>query len=169
MGGKAAINFSLAYPQRTKALVLADVAVDGYIFKEFLLGPISATAKSKGIDSANQQFLDNPVFATAKNNPLVYQKLKAMILSYSGWQWLHPNPVVSLNPPAIEQLSNIHVPTLIITGEKDNSDFQAIAALLYEQIHNSQKRAIGGAGHMCNMEAPAVFNAMVLNFLESLK
>ena len=29
MGGKAAVNFSLTYPQKTKALVLADVAIDG--------------------------------------------------------------------------------------------------------------------------------------------
>src|SRR5689334_8061235 len=29
MGGKAAINFCLAYPDRTKSLILADVAIDG--------------------------------------------------------------------------------------------------------------------------------------------
>ena len=35
MGGRAAVNFALAYPEKTKALILADVAVDGYVFKEF--------------------------------------------------------------------------------------------------------------------------------------
>ncbi|HEY1871024.1 MAG TPA: alpha/beta hydrolase, partial [Chitinophagaceae bacterium] len=34
MGGKAAVNFSLAYPEKTKALVLADVAIDGYQFRD---------------------------------------------------------------------------------------------------------------------------------------
>ena len=53
MGGKAAINFSIAYPNKTKTLVLADAAVDGYKFKEFRLQPIYETGKLKGTDSAN--------------------------------------------------------------------------------------------------------------------
>src|SRR5215218_9882473 len=68
MGGKAAVNFSLAYPQRTKALILADVAVDGYSFRDFKLERIVKVAQQKGIDTANQFFLEEPVFASAKRD-----------------------------------------------------------------------------------------------------
>jgi len=165
MGGKAAVNFSLAYPQRTKALILADVVIDGYIFKDFNLKPVSETAKQKGIDSANQLFLNNPVFNSARKDSTVFRHLGDMILSYSGWQWLHNNPIEGLTPPAIQQLQQIKAPTLIITGEEDIQDFQQVAGILHENIRHSLKKQIPEAGHMCNMEKPDAFNSMVSDFL----
>jgi Predicted hydrolases or acyltransferases (alpha/beta hydrolase superfamily) len=165
MGGRAAVNFSLAYPGKTKALVLADVVIDGYRFEEFKLEPIYAMAREKGIDSANQFFLDNPIFESARRDSTVFRRLREMLLSYSGWQWLHKNPVQGLIPPAIEQLDKIKAPVLIITGENDIRDFQQVADILHKNIKHSLKKEISGAGHMCNMEKPAAFNSLVSNFL----
>jgi pimeloyl-ACP methyl ester carboxylesterase len=169
MGGKAAVNFSLAYPKQTKALVLADVAVDGYHFRDFRLDVVSNVAREKGVDSANQFFLNNALFASAKNDTAVFNRLRAMILSYSGWQWVHKNPMVGLTPPAIEQLEQIKAPVLIITGEKDIWDFQQIADILHNNIKQSVKKQILDAGHMCNMEKPDVFNRLVFDFLTNGK
>jgi pimeloyl-ACP methyl ester carboxylesterase len=60
MGGRGAINFALSYPAKTKALILADVVVDGYTFQDFKLEIFAAIAKQKGIDSANQSFFKPP-------------------------------------------------------------------------------------------------------------
>jgi pimeloyl-ACP methyl ester carboxylesterase len=169
MGGKAAVNFALAYPEKTKALVLADVAVDGYSFRDFLLGKVVAVAQQEGIDSANRYFLDFPAFATAKTDTAVFNQLKEMLLSYSGWQWVHKNPIQGLTPPAIQQLGNIKIPVLIITGENDIWDFQQIAGLLHEGIPQSEKKEIPGAGHLCNLEKPAQFNKLVAEFLTAIQ
>lgn len=168
MGGKAAVNFALAYPNRTKCLVLADVAVDGFRFKEFDLGPLHDIAKNYGVDSANRQFLKNAIFSSMTEEP-AYTSLKEMVLSYSGWQWLHKNPATMLNPVAIEQLDRIQVPVLIITGDKDIQDFQDIANILHKNINQSVKMEIIGAGHMCNMENPRTFNQLVDDFLSNQK
>jgi len=165
MGGKAAINFSLTYPQKTKALILADVAIDGYSFKDFKLEHIYEACKLKGVDSANQLFLDNPIFSSARTDSAVFGDLRKMILSYSGWQWIHKNPIQGLTPPAIERLEQIKVPVLIITGEKDIQDFQQIAEILHKRIKQSLKMQIKQAGHMCNMEQPNAFNKIVSGFL----
>ena len=165
MGGKAAINFSLAYPQKTKALILADVAVDGYNFNEFKLEPIFETGRQKGLDIANQLFLDHPIFSSSRRDSVVFDDLRKIILSYSGWQWTHKNPIHGLSPPAIQQLDQIKVPVLIITGEKDIQDFQKIADILHKGIKQSVKKQIKGAGHMCNMEQPGAFNKIVSDFL----
>ena len=169
MGGKAAVNFSLAYPHKTKALVLADVAVDGYRFEEFILKPIYDAGMQKGIDTANQLFLDHPIFLPAKRDTAVFSRLREMILSYSGWQWVHKNPILGLAPPAIEQLEKIKLPVLIITGEKDIRDFQQIADILHKNIKQSLKKQIPDAGHMSNMENPVLFNSLVSDFLTSIK
>src|SRR5215831_7281496 len=93
MGGKAATNFSLAYPGHTRSLILADVAIDGYSFQDFNLERLARVAKEKGIDTANQYFLDEPVFVPAKRDSIVFKRLRQMILSYSGWLWIHKNPI----------------------------------------------------------------------------
>jgi pimeloyl-ACP methyl ester carboxylesterase len=169
MGGKAAVNFSLTYPHKTKALILADVAIDGYNFEEFILKPIYEAGMQKGVDTANQLFLDHPLFSTAKSDSMVFKRLRDMILSYSGWQWVHKNPIQSLTPPAIDQLEKIKVPVLIITGEKDMRDFQQIADILHKNIKQSIKKQIPEAGHMSNMEKPVLFNTLVSDFLISGK
>jgi pimeloyl-ACP methyl ester carboxylesterase len=73
--------------------------------------------------------------------------------------------VKGLDPPALEQLQNLVVPTLIITGQYDAPDFQDIAQILHSKINHSSKKEIAGAGHMCNMEKPAVFNEILKEFL----
>jgi pimeloyl-ACP methyl ester carboxylesterase len=165
MGGKAAVNFSLTYPQKTKALILADVTIDGYSFKDFKLDPIYEAGKQKGVDTANQLFLDHPIFSSARSDSAVFSDLRNMVLSYSGWQWIHKNPIQGLTPPAIQQLDQIKVPVLIITGEKDIQDFQQVADILHKSIKHSLKKQIKGAGHMCNMEQPDAFNKIVSDFL----
>jgi 3-oxoadipate enol-lactonase len=165
MGGRAAINFCLSYPERTKELVLADAAVDGYSFKHFKLERIVKVAQEKGIDSANQHFLNEPIFAPARSDSAVFTCLREMVSSYSGWQWVHKNPIQGLTPPAIEQLNRINVPVLIITGEKDTWDFQQIANILHKGIKRSLKKEIADAGHMCNLEKPDVFNRLMSDFL----
>jgi pimeloyl-ACP methyl ester carboxylesterase len=100
---------------------------------------------------------------------MVFKRLRDMILSYSGWQWVHKNPIQSLTPPAIDQLEKIKVPVLIITGEKDMRDFQQIADILHKNIKQSIKKQIPEAGHMSNMEKPVLFNSLVSDFLISGK
>jgi pimeloyl-ACP methyl ester carboxylesterase len=165
MGGKAAVNFSLTYPKKTKALILADVAIDGYRFKDFKLESVYEACKQKGVDTANQLFLDNPIFSSTRSDSSVFSDLRNMVLSYSGWQWIHKNPIQGLTPPAIQQLDQINVPVLIITGEKDIQDFQQIADLLHKKIKQSIKKQVKGAGHMCNMEQPGAFNKILSDFL----
>ena len=167
MGGKAATNFCLAYPEHVRSLILADVAIDGYHFEDSDLERIARVARDKGIDTANQFFLDEPIFASAKRDSLAFKRIRQMILSYSGWLWTHKNPIHGLSPPAIGQLSQIKVPVLIITGEKDIRDFQQIADILHKNIKQSLKKEIPDAGHMSNMEKPNVFNHLVDDFLRS--
>ena len=108
MGGKAAVNFSLTYPQRTNwALVLADVAIDGYSFKNFKLEPIYEAAKQKGVDTANQLFLDNPIFSFTRSDSIVFSDLRNMIFVIF-WLAMDPQkPNSRPNPPAMQQLDQI--------------------------------------------------------------
>ncbi len=165
MGARAVVNFALMYPQKTMAIVLVDGAIDGFAFKDFNLAHIYSVGRERGAGVANRMWLDHPIFEPARKNPRVFQKLIEQVMSYSGWHWANKNPIRILTPPAIEQLGNISLPTLILIGQLDIPDFKALAQLLNSEISGSSLIEVPGAGHMSNMEAPDVFNDLVDQFL----
>jgi 3-oxoadipate enol-lactonase len=169
MGGRVVADFALSYPQKTKVAVFVDAVIDGYEFMNFNLGYIYKSGKEQGIAAANQMWLNHELFESARKIPSVSVLLAKMIMSYSGWHWINKNPVRGLHPPAIEQMQDLVVPTLIITGQYDTPDFQAIAQILHSKINHSSKKEIGDAGHMCNMEKPTVFNEILDQFLTNHK
>ena len=72
-----------------------------------------------------------------------------------------------LEPPAIGRLGDISVPVLVMVGELDVADIHAIAELLTGGIPESKKVILAGTAHLPNMERPAEFNRIVLDFLNS--
>jgi 3-oxoadipate enol-lactonase len=165
MGAKVASNFAITYPEKTKAIIFADGAIDGYVFKDFNLTYIYNAGKQQGTPVANKMWLDHPIFNSSRKNLAVMESLAEMVMSYSGWHWANSNPIKNLIPPAIEQLQKLKMPCLILIGEFDIPDFKAISDLLNKQIKHAFKIEIAGVGHMCNMESPDIFNSHVNEFL----
>jgi pimeloyl-ACP methyl ester carboxylesterase len=67
-----------------------------------------------------------------------------------------------------DALDEITVPTLLLYGERDERAPLSIAHQLNASIPTSELVVIPGVGHVCNIEAPAVFNAAVRRFLHAL-
>ncbi len=74
-----------------------------------------------------------------------------------------------LDPPAINRLKDILVPTLVILGSLDQPSIQEIAGLIVREVARARLRKIGGAAHMVNMEKPGEFNRIVESFLREVK
>ena len=87
--------------------------------------------------------------------------LKQVVSDYSGWHWFNSDPREKVNPPTLEQIQNIKVPTTIIIGEYDLSYFKDIAEILNNKISNSKKIIIKNSGHMSNLENIEQFNKTI--------
>ena len=75
-------------------------------------------------------------------------------------------PPVPLEAPAIQRLSQIAVPALIILGELDGPNpLDQLAA----EIPGAKKVIMAETAHHPFMEKPTEFNQIVLKFLASLK
>jgi pimeloyl-ACP methyl ester carboxylesterase len=169
MGGVIALDFALEYPEVTKALILADSSIYGFrewskFWSEFDES-ISKEAKENGVEAAKEVWKSQPLFKPAFEKPNVAFRLEQMISDYSGWHFVNNDPLRFLDPPAIERLQEIKVPTFIAVGERDFPDFHRIADILSKKIQNSQRVTLRGAGHISNMETSKEFNEAVLSFL----
>jgi len=120
---------------------------------------------ASGLAAGQQHWLGGPLFTSALKQPEVAAHLEQIVSDYSGWHWFNNEMLHSSDPPAIQQLVNINIPTLVVIGERDIQDFQAIADILHLRIPRAAKVIIPGVGHVTNMEDPARFNKIVLGFL----
>lgn len=64
-----------------------------------------------------------------------------------------------------DQLSQIHVPTLVLVGELDTTTPPPLCEAMARAIPSSSFHIIPNAGHASNQEQPAAFNAAVRAFL----
>ena len=166
MGGRVAVDFTLAFPDRVDRLITVDANLDGYEFAETPPTAIAtAVARSKGVAAARREWLAHPMFAPVLTLPGPGRRIRDMVETYSGWHWLNADPHRALAPTAIERLESIAAPTLVVAGTEDVHDFRRIADVLAARIPNADKELLPDIGHMPNMEAPAMFNELVLGFL----
>jgi len=66
--------------------------------------------------------------------------------------------------PVMEELRTLCVPTLIVVGAEDTWYLERSAALA-QLVPRAEHVVIPKAGHFCNIEQPARFNAVVGGFL----
>jgi pimeloyl-ACP methyl ester carboxylesterase len=64
-----------------------------------------------------------------------------------------------------DALHLVDLPTLLVAGEHDVRAPVAVAETLHAAIAGSKLVVIGGAGHVCNVEAPRQFNDALRSFL----
>jgi pimeloyl-ACP methyl ester carboxylesterase len=168
MGGRIALHHGLLYPDATLSLVLVDAALDGFDFSEQLdasFDAIAERANDAGAGTANEMWLQHELFAPAREQPECRAKLAQIVGESSGWNWVNKSPARGIKPPAADRLNEVHVPTLVIVGERDLPDFQRIADRLADGIPSARKVVMNGVGHMSNMEDIQEFNSIVLSFL----
>jgi len=168
MGGFIAQDFYGHYPQRVASLVLADTrpgweeAFDPVGREEFLrlrLKPLQegksvaemapAVARSLMGTSAGEDVYARLVESMSALHKESYMK---SIAARGHWQ-----PV--LDPKSVK------VPTLVVVGAEDRLTPPAMAKSIAEAIPGAQLAVIPAAGHLSNIEQPAAFNEVVLDFL----
>jgi len=168
-----AVEFAITYPEMSRSLIAAGPWLTGYrspategLFP--VIDEIPSVLKEKGPKAAAAHFWGSPFMSRAIRSAEVAERLKDIAYDYSFWHSENEDPVRRLDPPAMNRLSSIAVPTLIITAEYDLEACRTIADLLEESIEGAKKVVIPDAGHIMNMEAPGRFNEIVLDFLEAI-
>jgi pimeloyl-ACP methyl ester carboxylesterase len=73
------------------------------------------------------------------------------------WKWPEP--------PAVERLGDVGVPTLIVVGEHDVVDLLQIADRLEAAIPGARKEIVADAAHLLPLEQPEAVNRLLLDFL----
>jgi 3-oxoadipate enol-lactonase len=174
-GGKIALDFALAYPQRVTALALGAPSISG----------VAPSARIQQIWEEEDAAIEREEWETAVELNLkvwvdgihrqpdevdtaVRQKVGQMQREIFQMEIPENVEELRLEPAANDRLAEITAPTLVLVGDLDLPEKVEQAAWLAQQIRNAQNAVIPGVAHMLNMEKPALFNQLVLDFLQGI-
>ena len=171
MGGFTAMTYALKYPERLNGLIViaAGAAAYGKGEKE----RFSALFDSANIDGMiPREYAENVagiVFGQTThrlNRELVdyctsrwCEMLPARAIYYQGYSWLD-------KPDLSEEIANIRVPTLLISGSEDMSEPIERIKPMMDVLPDAELVEIPSAGHMTNLEQPGLVNKVIEEFLE---
>jgi pimeloyl-ACP methyl ester carboxylesterase len=174
-GGAACIDMTLEHPDRVQALILVGAGVGGVqrsgerpkqweeAVSSFEQGDLERTAELEV-----QIWVDGPRRASDQVDPQIRSLVREMNLIALQNEKLELGSEQALDPPALNRLHELRIPTLVIVGDQDQPDVVNMADLLEQRIAGARKEVLHGTAHLPNMEQPEHFNRLVLDFLSSL-
>jgi pimeloyl-ACP methyl ester carboxylesterase len=158
LGGAAAIDFTLAYPQCVQKLVLIDsVGFSGtFPLGQFLFSPLDLFA----VEFWRQRKLLPLSFGTTFGfSPADLEAIRCagLHLDMPGWA----EAIASFTKSggynlSVQQISQIHQPTLILWGDRDDMLGTADAEKFKRAIANSQLIWMRDCGHVPHLEKPTI-------------
>jgi pimeloyl-ACP methyl ester carboxylesterase len=167
-----ALDFTITYPKMVEKLVLVSPGLRGYEPHDPWIGNGFAALRSAlgrgDLNGAVEVFLsmwvDGPYRTPAEVSPAVGDCAREMATRAFQMSRLAPN-CKGLKPPAIGRLAEVQVPTLVVLGEKDALDIDAMGHLIHKGIGGARLVEISDVGHTLVMERPDEFNRVVEDFL----
>ena len=180
-GGAVILQFLRLYPQKVRSIVFADATIALAALSDTFQAAVQRySAPPPSLDEALRQRearKRSSFYSVANARPDVKAVLDRMIDQYS--------PRVAMNPrQALDQVSSMDIgpwnerefpdmkrlakPVLLVVGEKTDPYFVDGARKALREWPNARMETISGADHLLALEAPEVFNPLILDFFAAV-
>jgi pimeloyl-ACP methyl ester carboxylesterase len=175
-GGRVALDFALAYPERVRSLILGAPSVGGSeaapeveAFGEQEDGYLEAGDLAAATQLNVDFWVIGPVRAADEVDAAVRESVYAM--QQAAFEIVLPSNFEprGLKPPAIGRLGEIRVPTLVLVGDADQPSAIEMARRAAAEIPGAQLIVRPNVGHMVTMERPLEADAHISTFLTLYK
>jgi 3-oxoadipate enol-lactonase len=171
MGGYVALAFYRMFPERVRALVLADTRAQADTDEARRTREETARrALNDGMEPIADSMLPKLLApATLEREPGVVARVREMILSTKPEGAAAALRGMAQRRDQTDLLEKISVPVLVIVGGEDAITPPSDAEAMSGRIEGSRLEIIEGAGHVSNVERPGQFNRALLTFLGDVR
>jgi pimeloyl-ACP methyl ester carboxylesterase len=169
-GSRLAVDFTLAHPDRVKALVLVGAVVSGLGFSEHFFtrgGHLTPADRADAASMGRFYTLRDPYQFGPENAAARKRAWTLLEANLQNFDFTKNRLAEPPSRPGVGNLGEIEVPTLIVVGEYDIADVHAHCGALEAGITGARRIVIPGAGHLVPFEEPEEFNEVVLSFLKA--
>jgi 3-oxoadipate enol-lactonase len=173
LGARTALEYAVARPERTSALVLVgappmgaptSAELEAFDTEEDAL--LEAGKLEEAVELNLRTWLAEDVEPDlrARVGEMQRRAFELQLAAYSLEP--EPGPIGWLDDPSVwGRLGDVASPTLLVVGEQDVSDMNVVADRLAGGIAGARKVVMAGAAHLPAFERPKEFNRIVLDFL----
>lgn len=174
LGGRVVLEVAVARPDLVSALVLVAPGLPGHDWSQELQAAwgeeeaaLAAGDLAEAVEVNLRTWVDGPRREPEDVDPAVRERVAEMQLRAFDLQVPIGEEAEEelLVPDLPERLGDVTAPTLVLVGEEDVPDMQAIAERLEREISGSRREAIANTAHVPSMERPREFDELVLPFL----
>lgn len=171
-GAKVAVDLYLSNPKRVRGLLLVSPVVGGFQPTEDIIQfneREDALLEAGNLEDATElnlkMWVDGPHRSSSEADQSVRSRVAEMQLQAFSQSEPDGVSLKNINPPAFERLDEIKIPMLIISGALDVPAFILLSETLENQVPGAKRIVVPDAAHMVSMEAPQMFNDLVLEFI----
>jgi pimeloyl-ACP methyl ester carboxylesterase len=170
MGGYVSFAFVRKYPDRVRALVLADTRAEpdddaAKANRDRMIGFASTNPASAVVEQMVPKLLGPRTLA---ERPEVVAEVKRIGSAQRPAAIIAALQGLRNRPDATPTLSSLRVPTLILVGRDDSLTPPVIAEAMAAKVAEARLVVIDGAGHLPNLEAPEAFNEALRAFIRDV-
>ena len=177
MGGYAALQFGLRYPEKASAIVAASVGSgshpaqrDAWLRETSVLAQIFS---ERGMNTMAERMARGPARIQLRyKDPIGWQEFVARLRQQSPLGMSNTMARCQALRPSVhdlrDQLSRMTVPVLLAVGDEDVRCLEP-NLMLKSALPNAGLWICPNTGHAINLEEPAAFNAQVEGFLSAVE
>ncbi|MEE8537819.1 MAG: alpha/beta hydrolase [Acidobacteriota bacterium] len=169
--GGLALEFALASPDRTRAVVAIAPFVPGWEFSPEMQERVDRFGKalSEGVDAFLRAALADPYFVPAPDNPAARRTAGNLIRNnYQKMLSIDPALIEAPSLPLMERVGSIQVPVLLLVGELDHPDLHRRVNALDRLIPISMTLEVPASGHTPTLENPRELAGTLGSFLDEI-
>lgn len=176
MGGSLAMDFALAHPSRTKALIMVDSGPSG--LKLDIPDPAKFADAEKAYEEGNLDLvaeIETQIWfdGTGRTHEQVDQRMRKLVYEMNRNALDHEAKNIGkrlpdTQAPAFDRLHELKIPVMIIVGEHDTGYIWAAADYMIQKIPTWTMVGIEDAAHLPNMDHPRRFRTILEDFLDDL-
>jgi 3-oxoadipate enol-lactonase len=165
MGVVAALRFAIRWPERVEQLVLVSAMASrlpAEIIQRARL--VEDMLQQRGLEETYKFYFSGPIFEDVANNDGFSENIARLLSKATPHGFQGCFRVTIDRPSMVDELHKVTAPTLILVGERD-IHYLDEADLLAQKIPDARKFIVENTGHPIAVQAPAVFQGQVMEFL----
>jgi 3-oxoadipate enol-lactonase len=171
-GGFVAPRIALRAPERVRGIVMTNTSAErGSEIERIRAHALVELMRIRALDKTFVSMTESALLSkeTRRQNPQIGSELAKRMQTWDRRTLIATVRSVLIDrDPVLDSLSQVNIPSLVISGKEDRTLPSIHSQRIAEQLQYARHVVVAGAAHLVPLEKPDEANSLILEFLNQL-